>query len=79
MSNMFFFKKKRHFHFSVSFSTFLIAFWLPIFDSAEPSLIILSIDRTRIRLLYGGGRGEGGGGGKITKKLKYDRNFGGFC
>ena len=49
-----------YFHFSVSSSTFLTAFWLPLFVSAEPSRTILSIDRSEPRF-------ESHTGGKITK------------
>ena len=61
-----------YFHFSVSSSTFLTAFWLPLFVSAEPSRTILSIDRSEPRF-------ESHTGGKITKTLKNDENFDGFC
>ena len=53
----------RYFHFSVSSSTFLTAFWLPLFVSAEPSQTILSIDRSEPRF-------ESHTGGKITKIKK---------
>ena len=61
-----------YFHFSVSSSTFLTAFWLPLFVSAEPSRTILSIDRSEPRF-------ESQTGGKITKTLKIVGNFDGFC
>ena len=61
-----------YFHFSVSSSTFLTAFWLPLFVSAKPSQTILSIDRSEPRF-------ESHMGGKITKTLKNDGNFNGFC
>ena len=61
-----------YFHFSVSSSTFLTAFWLPLFVSAEPSRTILSIDRSEPRF-------ESHTGGKITKTLKIVGNFDGFC
>ena len=47
----------------VSSSTFLTAFWLLIFVSAEPSRAILSIDRSEPRF-------ESHTGGKIMKTLK---------
>ena len=61
-----------YFHFPVSSSTFLTASWLPIFVPAEPSQTILSIDRSKPRF-------ESHAGGKITKTLKSDGNFDGFC
>ena len=51
---------------------FLTAFWLPLFVSAEPSPTILSIDRSVPRF-------ESHTEGKITKTLKNDENFDGFC
>ena len=56
----------------VSSSTFLTEFWLPLFVSAEPSRTILSIDRSEPRF-------ESHAGGKITKTLKNDEHFDGFC
>ena len=74
-----FFKKTKnlpltfgYFHFSVSSSTFLTAFWLPIFVSAEPSQTILSIDKSEPRFEF---QKEG----KIRKTLKNDGNFDAFC
>ena len=61
-----------YFRFSVSSSTFLTAFWLPIFASAEPSPTILSTDRSEPRF-------DSCTGGKITKTSKNDGNFDGFC
>ena len=61
-----------YFHFSVSSSTFLTAFWLPLFVSAKPSWTILSIDRSEPRF-------KSYTGNKITKTLRNDRNFDGFC
>ena len=61
-----------YFPFSVSFSTFLTVFWLPILVSAKPSRTILLTDRSEPRF-------EGHTGGKITKTLKNDGNFTGFC
>ena len=60
-----------YFHFSVSSSTFLTAFSLPLFVSAEPSQTILSIDRSEPRF-------ESYAGGKIMKTLKNDENFDDF-
>ena len=61
-----------YFHFSVCSSTFLTAFWLLLFVSAEPSRTILLIDRSEPRF-------ESHTGGKITKTLKNDQHFDGFC
>ena len=61
-----------YFQFSVRSSIFLTAFWLPVFVSAELSRIILSTDRSEPRF-------ESYTGGKITKAVKNDRNFDGFC
>ena len=61
-----------YFHFSVSSITFLTAIWLPLFVSAEPSRTILSIDKSEPRI-------KSHTGGKITKTLKNDGNFEGFC
>ena len=63
--------KFRYFHFSVSSRT-LTASWLPIFVSAKLSRTILSIDRSEPRF-------ERHAGTKITKILKNDGNFNGFC
>ena len=52
-----------YFHFSVCSSTFLTAFWLPLFVLAEPNHTILSTDRSEPRF-------ESHTGGKITKTLK---------
>ena len=49
-----------YFHFSVSSSTFLTGFSLPLFVSAEPSRTMLSIDRSEPRF-------ESYTGGKMTK------------
>ena len=58
--------------FSVSSSTFLTAFLLPIFVSAEPNQTIFSIDRSESKF-------KSHAGGKITKNFKNDGNFEGFC
>ena len=57
-----------YFHFSVSSSTFLTAFWLLFFKSVKPSQTIFSIDRSEPRF-------ESHTGGKIRKTLKNDGNF----
>ena len=59
------------FIFTVSSRT-LTAFWLLIFVSAKLSRTILSIDRSEPRF-------ERHAGTKITKILKNDGNFNGFC
>ena len=56
----------------MSSNTSLTAFWLPIFVSAEPNRTILSIDRSEPRF-------ERHTGAEITKILKDDGNFDGFC
>ena len=61
-----------YFHFSVSSSTSLTAFCLPIFVSAKPSRTILLIHGSEPRF-------ERHTGGKIIKTLKIDGNFHGFC
>ena len=61
-----------YFHFSVSSSTFLTAFWPAIFVSAEPSKTILSIDRSEPRF-------KSQTGDKIRKTLKNNGNFDVFC
>ena len=58
--------------FSVSSSTFLTAFLLPIFVSAEPNQTIFSIDRSESKF-------KSHAGGKITKNFKNDGNFESFC
>ena len=60
--------KFEYFHFSVSSSTFLTPFWLPLFVSAEPSQTILSIDISEPRF-------ESHTQGKIMKTLKNDENL----
>ena len=52
----------------MSCTTFLTAFWLLLFVSAEPSRTILLIDRSEPRF-------ESHTGGKITKTLKNDEIF----
>ena len=59
-------------HFSVSSSTFMTAFWLPLFMLAKPSQTILTIDRSLPRF-------ESHTEGKITKTVKNNKNFDGFC
>ena len=61
-----------YFHFSMSSSTFLTAFWLPFFVSAEPSRTILSIDRSVSSF-------KSHTGGKIMKTLKNEEHFDSFC
>ena len=63
--------KFEYFHFTVSSSTSLTTFWLPIFVFAEPSQTILVIDTSEPRF-------ERHTGGKI-KTLKNDGNLNGFC
>ena len=63
--------KFKYFHFSVNSSTFLTAFWLPLFVSTEPSRTMLLIDRSETRF-------ESRTVGKI-KTLKNEGNFDGFC
>ena len=60
-----------YFHFPMSSSTFLTAFWLPLFMSAEPSRTILLIDKSKSKF-------ESHTGDQITKTLKNDGNFDGF-
>ena len=56
-----------YFNFSVSSSTFLTAFWLVIFMSAESSHTILLINRYEPRF-------KSHAGGKISKTLKNNNN-----
>ena len=56
----------------MSSNTSLTAFWLPIFVSAQLRRTILTIDRSEPRF-------ERYTGDRITKALKNDGNFDGFC
>ena len=60
--------KFRYFHFSVSSSNFLTAFWLVILVSAESSHTILLINRYEPRF-------KSRAGGKISKTLKKKNNL----
>ena len=56
----------------MSSNTSLTAFWLSIFVSDQLSRTILTIDRSEPRF-------ERYTGDRITKTLKNDGNFDGFC
>ena len=60
--------KFRYFHFSVSSSNFLTAFWLVILVSAESSHTILLINRYEPRF-------KSRAGGKISKTSKNNNNL----
>ena len=65
-------QKSGYFNFSVSSSSFLAAFSVSNFVSAEPSRTVLSIDRSEPRF-------ESQTGDKIRKDLKNDGNFDVVC
>ena len=65
-------QKSGYFNFSVSSSSFLAAFSVSNFVSAEASRTVLSIDRSEPRF-------ESQTGDKIRKDFKNDGNFDVFC